>query len=112
MEGNGPRPEKQEGIWDVSAYATAEAAYHGLIKGLTELLFLSLDLISVNDVKSIYIDGGFARNKIFTKLIARNYPNHQVYTTELPQATALGAALHVTRPQFFDFPGKISIVEP
>ncbi len=112
MEGNGPRPEKQEGTWDVSAYATAEAAYHGLIKGLTELLFLSLDLISVNDVKSIYIDGGFARNKIFTKLIARKYPDHQVYTAELPQATALGAALHVTRPQFFDFPGRISIVEP
>lgn len=111
MEGNGPRPEKQEGIWDVAAFPSAEAAYHGLIKGLTGLLFLSLDLIGVSDVQSLYIDGGFARNPIFIRLIARHYPNHKVYTSELPQATALGAALHITRPQSFEFPGKISQVE-
>lgn len=111
MEGNGPRPEKPEGLWDVAAFDSAEAAYHGLMKGLTELLSLSLTLIGVQDVQSIYIDGGFARNKLFTKLISRNFPNHKVYTTELPQATALGAALHITRPQSFEFPGKISLVE-
>lgn len=111
MEGNGPQPEKPKGVWDVAAYPTAAAAYHGLLKGLTDLLSLSLSLIGVNDVKSIYIDGGFARNKIFTKLIARKYPDHKVYSTELPQATALGAALHITRPQSFEFPGKISLVE-
>mgnify|MGYP001198651258 CR=1 FL=1 len=111
MEGNGPRPGKPEGIWDITRYASAEAAYHGLMKGLTELLFISLDLIGINEVESIYLDGGFARNKIFTKLIALNYPKHRVYSTRLPQATALGAALHITRPQSFDFPGEIRKVE-
>jgi L-fuculokinase len=111
MEGNGPRPEKPAGVWDIAAYSNAEEAYHGLMKGLTDLLSLSLSLIGVNDVQSIYIDGGFARNKIFTKLVALRHPNHKVYSTELPQATALGAALHITRPQSFEFPGEISLVE-
>ncbi|WP_439555152.1 FGGY-family carbohydrate kinase [Dyadobacter sp.] len=103
MTGNGPFPEPNTQEWQVSAFASAEIAYHHLIKGLTELLFVSLDLVGVNDVQAIYIDGGFARNEIFTKLIARHYTNHKVYATDLPYATSLGAALHVTRPQTFDF---------
>jgi sugar (pentulose or hexulose) kinase len=103
MIGNGPFPEPNTQEWQVSAFSSAEIAYHHLIKGLTELLFVSLDLVGVNDVQAIYIDGGFARNEIFTKLIARHYTNHKVYATDLPYATSLGAALHVTRPQTFDF---------
>lgn len=111
MEGNGPRPGKPEGVWDITRYPSAEAAYQGLMKGLTELLFISLDLIGVDEVESIYLDGGFARNQVFTKMIAKNYPKHKVYSTKLPQATALGAALHITRPQTFNFPGEITKVE-
>jgi len=107
MVGNGPSPEPSPQEWQISAFASAESAYHHLIKGLTELLFLSLDLIGINDVQAIYIDGGFARNEIFAKLIARHYPNHTVYATDLPYATSLGAALHVTRPQTFDFSKEI-----
>ena len=110
MEGNGPKPEKQTEMWDIAAYKTAEEAYHGLMKGLADLLFISLELVGVQDVQSLYVDGGFARNPIFTKLLAIQYPMHQVYTSELPQATSLGAALHVNRPQQFEFPGKISLV--
>ena len=111
MVGNGPSPEPSPQDWQISAFASAESAYHHLIKGLTELLFKSLDLIGINDVQAIYIDGGFARNEIFTKLIARNYPNHTVYATDLPYATSLGAALHVTRPQTFDFSKEIYEIE-
>lgn len=107
MTGNGPFPEANTQEWQISAYSSAEAAYHHLIKGLTELLFVSLDLVGVNDVQAIYIDGGFARNEIFTRLIARRYPKHKVYATDLPYATSLGAALHVTRPQTFDFSSEI-----
>ncbi|WP_026632330.1 FGGY-family carbohydrate kinase [Dyadobacter alkalitolerans] len=111
MVGNGPSPEPSPQDWQISAFASAESAYHHLIKGLTELLFKSLDLVGINDVQAIYIDGGFARNEIFTKLIARNYPNHTVYATDLPYATSLGAALHVTRPQTFDFSKEIYEIE-
>jgi L-fuculokinase len=112
MTGNGPFPEPSPQEWQISAFASAESAYHYLLKGLTELLFVSLDLVAVNDVKAIYIDGGFARNEIFTRLIARHYPNHKVYATDLPYATSLGAALHVTRPQTFDFSGEIREINP
>lgn len=107
MTGNGPFPEPSPQEWQVSAFASAEAAYHHLINGLVGLLKVSLQLVGVDDVKSIYIDGGFARNEIFAKLIARNFPNHKVYTSELPYATSLGAALHVTRPTNFEFKGEI-----
>ena len=107
MTGNGPFPEPSPSEWQVSAFASAESAYHHLIKGLTDMLAVSLQLVGVNDVQSIYIDGGFSRNTIFTKLVARNFPNHSVYATNLPYATSLGAALHVTRPQTFEFAGDI-----
>jgi sugar (pentulose or hexulose) kinase len=112
MTGNGPFPEPSPQEWQISAFVSAEHAYHHLLKGLTTLLFVSLDLIAVNDVQAIYIDGGFARNEIFTKLIAANYPNHSVYATDLPYATSLGAALHVTRPQTFEFSKEIYEIKP
>lgn len=110
MTGNGPFPEPNTQEWQISAFASAEAAYHHLIKGLTDMLFVSLQLVGINEVQSIYIDGGFSKNKIFTTLIAKNYPDHKVYTTNLPYATSLGAALHVTRPQSFEFTSEIEEV--
>jgi L-fuculokinase len=107
MTGNGPFPEANTKEWQISAFSNAESAYHHLLKGLTDMLAVSLQLVGINDVKSIYIDGGFAKNEIFGKLIAKNFPNHSVYATDLPYATSLGAALHVTRPQTFEFSGEI-----
>src|SRR5690606_22232438 len=74
MEGNGPKPEKQTGLWDISGFGTAESAYHHLLAGLTDLLGISLRLVGAEEVESIYIDGGFARNLIFTQLIKKAFP--------------------------------------
>lgn len=111
MEGNGPFPEPQPHDWQISAFATPEAAYHQLLIGLTNIVAVSLDLIGVEEVPTLFVDGGFAKNRIFTQLLARKFPNHEVYTTLLPYAAALGAALHVTRPQTFEFPGELVKVE-
>ncbi|WP_247237885.1 FGGY-family carbohydrate kinase [Telluribacter sp. SYSU D00476] len=111
MEGNGPFPERSPQDWQVSAFASPEAAYHHLLIGLVNILAASLQLIGVDEVPTLYVDGGFSKNCIFAQLLARQFPSHEVYTTELPYATALGAALHVTRPQNFEFPGKIRRVE-
>ncbi|QRR01850.1 FGGY-family carbohydrate kinase [Dyadobacter sandarakinus] len=112
MTGNGPFPEANTQEWQVSAFSSAEAAYHHLLKGLTDMLAVSLELVGVNDVQAIYIDGGFARNEIFTKLVARNFPKHTVHVTDLPYATSLGSALHVTRPQNFEFLSEIREIQP
>ena len=111
MEGNGPFPEPQPGPWQVSAFATPEAAYHHLLIGLTDIVATSLRLIGADEIPTLFIDGGFAKNNIFTQLLARKFPNKEVFTTLLPYAAALGAALHVTRPNTFDFPGDIVKVE-
>ncbi|TDB64157.1 FGGY-family carbohydrate kinase [Arundinibacter roseus] len=111
MEGNGPFPEHQPGEWQISAFATAESAYHQLMIALTHIVATSLKLIGAEDVPTLFVDGGFAKNQIFTQLLARHFPSHEVYTTLLPYAAALGAALHVTRPQTFEFPGEIVKVE-
>ncbi len=111
MEGNGPFPEHQPGEWQISAFATAESAYHQLMIALTNIVATSLKLIGAEDVPTLFVDGGFAKNQLFTQLLARKFPAQEVYTTMLPYAAALGAALHVTRPQSFEFPGEIVKVE-
>ena len=41
----------------------------------------------------MYISGGFSKNPIFLKLIASRFPHKRVYTSEIANATSLGAAL-------------------
>ena len=55
----------------------------------------------VNDqTRTVYITGGFARNEIFVKLIAACLPEKKVFTSEIDNATALGAAIVVWESPF------------
>jgi len=45
----------------------------------------------------IFVDGGFSKNEIFMNLLARAFPNVEVFAAEVAQATALGAALPIHR---------------
>ncbi len=69
-------------------------AYHRLMIDLSLVLKHSIDLIvAKQDVtKSIYISGGFARNEIFVRLMAEFYPDKEVFTSEIDNSSALGAA--------------------
>ncbi len=82
---------------DLSAFSSFEEAYHRLMYDLTILNSRSMELISdaQDGVRSIYVSGGFARNEIFVRLLAAFYPQVSVYTSEVDNATALGAALVV-----------------
>ncbi len=79
---------------DWGNYGTAEQAYHQLMADLVALQKRSSDLV-VKDVpvKKIFVDGGFAKNHVFMKMLALAYPVTKVWTSEVPQASALGAAL-------------------
>ena len=46
-----------------------------------------------DSTKNVYISGGFAKNPIFLKLMASRFPDKKVYTSEIANATSLGAAL-------------------
>jgi hypothetical protein len=72
-----------------------EEAYHQLVMDLVDLTEESIDMIIGKDdsTKNIYISGGFSKNPIFLKMIASRFPDKGVYTSEVANATSLGAAL-------------------
>jgi len=77
------------------AFDSFEEAYHQLIIDLVDLTRESMSLIIAREdqTKNIYISGGFAKNPIFLKLLASHFPHKNVYTSEIANATSLGAAL-------------------
>ena len=80
---------------DLSLFANFDQAYHRLMIDLTRLVVSSLYLIipENDNTRCLYISGGFAKNELFTRLLASSFPNKEVYTSEIDNATSLGAAL-------------------
>lgn len=80
---------------DLNQFGSYLEAYHRFVIDVTLLLEQSIGLVlPANDTtKAIYISGGFARNPIFVPLMAMLHPNKKVYTSEIDNSTALGAAI-------------------
>ncbi len=95
MEGNGPQPQQRNGLWEIKKFENERDAYQSLMVGLSALLIESVQLVLTNSVKSIFIDGGFAANKLLNFHLQKAFPNLKIIPVEFPQATALGAFLHI-----------------
>jgi sugar (pentulose or hexulose) kinase len=82
---------------DFFAFMNSEEAYHQLMVELVELTVEAIDLVipSDDDTENVYITGGFSKNPLFLLLLADAYSMKNVYTSEINNATALGAALVV-----------------
>ena len=82
---------------DLDRFASFDEAYHQLMVDLTEIIVTSIGLIVPEDdnTRNIYITGGFARNEIFTGLLAGAFKEKKVFTSEVDNATSLGAAMVV-----------------
>lgn len=80
---------------NLNSFESFEQAYHQLMLDVSGLAINSLNLITpANDkTKVVYISGGFAHNELFTRIIASFLNGKDVYTSEVDNATALGAAL-------------------
>lgn len=79
---------------DLSEYNSSEEAYHQLIIDLIDKQVASTNLVLLgSDVKRLFVDGGFSKNKIYMNLLANAYPNLEVFAASMSQATALGTAL-------------------
>ncbi len=96
MEGTGPIPQKQDKIWDLSSFESEETAYSALMRGLMDILKISIKLVD-NGVKTFFVDGGFARNVLFMDMLKSDFKDKIVKTLDVPQATALGGVLRVKR---------------
>ena len=62
------------------------------------LLTESINLIlpENDETSNIYITGGFSGNKLFVELIRDAFPSKKVWTSEIGNASALGAALVIS----------------
>lgn len=92
---NGVPADYIDNTVDYSQFANYAEAYHQLIVDLSLVLKESIDLVipKKDETKSIYISGGFARNEVFVRLMATFYPEKRIYTSEIDNSTALGAAI-------------------
>lgn len=100
MEGTGPVLGLQNGTWDFSSCPDAVSAYYSLMRGLMDLLKISIELVD-NGVPKFYVDGGFAKNPIFMNMLTADFPNKQIEALEFHQATALGALMHLKNGQAY-----------
>ncbi|MDQ6609268.1 MAG: FGGY family carbohydrate kinase [Bacteroidota bacterium] len=79
---------------DLTDFSTAKEAYHGLMMNIMEKQVASTNLVlNGSDIKRIFVDGGFSNNPLFMNLLAASYPQMEIYSASMSQATALGAAL-------------------
>ena len=83
---------------DLNVFSNYEEAYTKFVIDLTDLCITAIELVvpEKDETKSLYVSGGFARNEIYIKLLAKHYPNKKVYTSEIDNASALGAALVIS----------------
>ena len=82
---------------DMYEFSSCEEAYHQLMRELCEFTAESIRLIlpAGDDTTNIYITGGFSANRLFIQLMAEAFPGKKIWTSEIGNATALGAALVV-----------------
>ncbi|MGM0475512.1 MAG: FGGY-family carbohydrate kinase [Bacteroidota bacterium] len=80
---------------DLSCFAHFEEAYHQFMADLADLTARSIRLIleGSDKTRNLYITGGFSKNPIFVRLMAGHFPDKKVLTSEIANATSLGAAL-------------------
>jgi sugar (pentulose or hexulose) kinase len=80
---------------DFFAFKTFAEGYHQLMVELSQLAVEAIDLVIPEDdnIENIYITGGFSGNSLFTKILSESYSMKSVFTSEISNATALGAAL-------------------
>jgi sugar (pentulose or hexulose) kinase len=80
---------------DLSVFAGYREAYHQMVADLSELCIESINLIipSRDEIRNIYVTGGFARNSIFMQYVASRMPGKRILRSEIDNATAMGAAL-------------------
>jgi len=74
-----------------------EIAYYQLIRELTDLLKVEIDVICETLPKRIYVDGGFSDNKIFLALLKKQFAHQKIIAEPASFACALGAAQLITQ---------------
>jgi sugar (pentulose or hexulose) kinase len=98
-----PAPDSRELSDNIDLYefSSMEESYHQLMNELCDLTIEAVNLVipAYDDTVNIYITGGFSGNELFRKLIMEAFPAKSVYTSEIANSSALGAALVISGPK-------------
>jgi sugar (pentulose or hexulose) kinase len=96
---SGPDSREFKERIDLFDFVSFDEGYHQLMSELCEMTIESIRLIlpENDDIENIYITGGFGKNKIFLKLLAKSFPSKKVFTSVINDATALGAAIVILK---------------
>jgi sugar (pentulose or hexulose) kinase len=79
---------------DLSGFPDYDSAYYELMKSITDLQIKSTNLVlKKSPVKKLFVDGGFGKNDVFMGMLKNHYPELEVYSSVVSQASALGAAM-------------------
>jgi len=83
---------------DMYEFNSFEESYHQLMNELCDLTIEAVNLVlpAEDETSNIYITGGFSGNVLFTELIKAAFPSKSVFTSEIRNSSALGAALVIS----------------
>jgi sugar (pentulose or hexulose) kinase len=80
----------------LSEYNDYEEAYHHLVRDIVTQQVKSTNLVlKGTPVKKIFVDGGFAKNKIYMTMLANSFRGLEICAATISQASALGAGLAI-----------------
>ena len=85
---------KQPEVSEVEKFDDYEIAYHQLMMELVELQIISTQkAIGNSHINTLYIDGGFADNQLYTRLLSLHFKDYRICTTQSPLGSSIGAAI-------------------
>jgi sugar (pentulose or hexulose) kinase len=81
---------------NLADYKNYAIAYHRLMLDIMCQQLASTKLVIQDEnVNRIFVDGGFSKNTVYMHLLAKAFPQMEVYAANVAQATAVGAALAI-----------------
>ena len=87
----------QPSVTDYSVFNSFAEAFHQLMIEMIAIQVKAINYaIGKTEIRKIYIDGGFADNDIFVKLLSYHFKDLKIRTTQSPLGSALGAAMVIT----------------
>lgn len=81
----------------MTLFTNATEAYHQLMLDMVvqQVHALAFVLEGSQPLRKLFVDGGFSNNPLFMHLLAKACPQLEVYASQVPQASAIGAALAI-----------------
>jgi L-fuculokinase len=80
----------------LNQFENVELAYHQLMMDIVSMQVESTKLVLKHSrVKNIFVDGGFSNNNLYLQLLANRLHMYNIYSAQIAQASALGAAIAI-----------------